>query len=558
MTSPSAGRWRVASSAPSRTRAARSGRSSGRRSATRTSHPTWRNSGATWTPSSASSQARMPSASPSSTQRPGSRASCPSSVVARSPTSTCCAPWVTRCWAWSPRSTTPPLSPRPPIRSSCKRTRRSSNRYPPTIPRAPTWAVLLSRPPSSPRAGTSRTGRSSSAPCGAWISRTRREGPSASTTTATPSRTSTFARWSAWAASSRTPSSTPSRTSPSSGPSSPRSSSRTRSTHATIRPASTANPTPPLPSGERAGVRGNLGEGRQLMTTIGIVGLGLLGHAIASRLLRAGHAVVGFDVLPERVGALEALGGKGATSAAAVARSAEAVCTVLPSLATAESAIVGREGVLEGAHSSLAVIQMSTISPRLTEALAREIASRGLGFLDCPVSGTSSMVERGDGIFFVGGERALYERWRPVLESVLPRAVLVGTVGQAMTLKLVANLLVALHSAAAAEALTLARKAGLDLGIVLDVLNSSAASSAMLKVRGPMIVLRDFPAQMKLDLFMKDIHLMQEAAERVGASLPFTDLAERLYEEARVAGHGAEDLAVVATAFEGRGGAAPA
>jgi len=294
------------------------------------------------------------------------------------------------------------------------------------------------------------------------------------------------------------------------------------------------------------------------MATIGIVGLGLLGHAIASRLLRAGHAVVGFDVLPERVGAIEALGGKGAASAAVVARSAEAVCTVLPSLATAESAIVGREGVLEGAHSSLAVIQMSTISPRLTEALAREIASRGFGFLDCPVSGTSSMVERGDGIFFVGGERALYERWRPVLESVLPRAVLVGTVGQAMTLKLVANLLVALHSAAAAEALTLARKAGLDLGIVLDVLNSSAASSAMLKVRGPMIVRRDFPAQMKLDLFMKDIHLMQEAAERVGASLPFTDLAERLYEEARVAGHGAEDLAVVATVLEGRGGAAPA
>jgi len=294
------------------------------------------------------------------------------------------------------------------------------------------------------------------------------------------------------------------------------------------------------------------------MATIGIIGLGLLGHAIASRLLHAGHAVVGVDVLPERVGALEALGGKGAASAAAVARSAEAVCTVLPSLATAESAIVGREGVLEGAHSGLAVIQMSTISPRLTEALARDVASHGLSFLDCPVSGTSSMVERGDGIFFVGGERALYERWRPVLESVLPRAVLVGTVGQAMTLKLVANLLVALHSAAAAEALTLARKAGLDLGIVLDVLNSSAASSAMLKVRGPMIVRRDFPAQMKLDLFMKDIHLMQEAAERVGASLPFTDLAERLYEEARVAGHGAEDLAVVATALEGRGGAAPA
>jgi putative dehydrogenase len=285
------------------------------------------------------------------------------------------------------------------------------------------------------------------------------------------------------------------------------------------------------------------------MSTIGVVGLGLLGHAVSARLLKAGHAVIGFDVLPEKIAALEALGGQAASSSAAVAQSAEAVCTLLPSLAAAESAIVGRDGLLAGAHTGLAVIQMSTISPTLTEKLAREMAARHLGFLDCPVSGTSSMVERGDGIFFVGGERGLYERWRPMLESVLPRAVLVGGVGQAMTLKLVANLLVALHSAAAAEALTLARKAGLDLDIALDVLNSSAATSAMLKVRGPMIVRGHFPAQMKLDLFMKDIHLMQEAAAAVGAPLPFTDLAEGLYGAAQTAGHGGEDLAVVVTAL---------
>jgi len=286
------------------------------------------------------------------------------------------------------------------------------------------------------------------------------------------------------------------------------------------------------------------------MSTIGIVGLGLLGHAIASRLIKAGHAVIGFDVLPDRVAALAVMGGTPASSAAAVAQSAEAVCTLLPSLATAEAAILGAGGVLAGARPDLAVIQMSTISPTLTERLAREVTARGLGFLDCPVSGTSSMVERGDGIFFVGGDRALFERWQPVLESVLARAVLVGRVGQAMVLKLVANLLVALNSAAAAEALTLARKSGLDLPLALDVLNASAAASSMLKVRGPMIVRGEFPAQMKLDLFMKDIHLMQEAATAVGAPLPFTDLAERLYAAAQAAGHGGEDLAVVVTALD--------
>jgi len=286
------------------------------------------------------------------------------------------------------------------------------------------------------------------------------------------------------------------------------------------------------------------------MSTIGIVGLGLLGHAIASRLIEAGHSVIGFDVLPGRGSALAVMGGTPASSAAAVAQSAEAVCTLLPSLVTAEAAILGAGGILAGARPDLAVIQMSTISPTLTERLAREVTARGLGFLDCPVSGTSSMVERGDGIFFVGGDRALFERWQPVLESVLARAVLVGRVGQAMVLKLVANLLVALNSAAAAEALTLARKAGLDLSLALDVLNASAAASSMLKVRGPMIVRGEFPAQMKLDLFMKDIHLMQEAATAVGAPLPFTDLAERLYAAAQAAGHGGEDLAVVVTALD--------
>jgi putative dehydrogenase len=286
------------------------------------------------------------------------------------------------------------------------------------------------------------------------------------------------------------------------------------------------------------------------MTTIGIVGLGLLGHAVASRLIKAGHRVVGVDLLPARVEALTTLGGTAAPSAAAVAQSAEAVCTLLPSLAAVEEATLGPAGIVAGARPGLTVIQMSTISPTLTTRLDEEMAARKLGFLDCPVSGTSAMVERGDGIIFVGGAPALYDRWRPVLESVLPRAVHVGRAGQAMVLKLVANLLVALHSAAAAEALTLARRGGLDLNVVLDVLTASAANSRMLELRGPMMARGEFPAQMKLDLFMKDLHLMQEAAAAVGAPLPLTDLAERLYAAAQAAGHGSEDLSVVVTALK--------
>src|SRR5205809_350432 len=239
------------------------------------------------------------------------------------------------------------------------------------------------------------------------------------------------------------------------------------------------------------------------MATVGpvvIVGLGLLGSAVAGRLRAAGRDVVGHDVVPERNRALVAIGGRAVASAAAVAEAADPVCVVLPSLAAVEEIVLGARGLAAGARGPT-VVQMSTISPALTERLARECATRGVAFLDCPISGTSGMVARGDGIIFVGGDRAVYERWRPLLETILPRAVHVGRAGQAMVLKLVANLLVALNSAAAAEAINLARQSGLDPQIVLDVLGTGAATSRMLEVRGPLMARGEFPAQMKLDLF---------------------------------------------------------
>ena len=286
------------------------------------------------------------------------------------------------------------------------------------------------------------------------------------------------------------------------------------------------------------------------MTTVGVVGLGLLGHAVASRLIAAGHRVAGYDVVAERRDALKSLGGEPLASVQAVAAGLDIVCTLLPSLAAVEDVILGRGGIVDGARPGTTVVQMSTISPVLTERLDKEVTARGLGFLDCPVSGTSGMVERGNGVIFVGGARPLFDRWQSVLDAVLPRPVYVGRAGQAMTLKLVANLLVALHSAAAAEALTMARRAGLDLGLTLDVLGSGAATSRMLEVRGPLIVKGEFPAQMKLDLFMKDLHLIQDAARDVGAALPLTDVAERLYGAVADSGHGGEDLAVVVRAIE--------
>jgi 3-hydroxyisobutyrate dehydrogenase-like beta-hydroxyacid dehydrogenase len=286
------------------------------------------------------------------------------------------------------------------------------------------------------------------------------------------------------------------------------------------------------------------------VTTVGVVGVGLLGDAVASRLLAAGHGVVGYDVAPACLERLAARGGTPAKSAADVARAAEVVCTILPSLATVEEAILGAGGVAQAGQPRRTIVQMSTISPSLTERLARETGARGHVFLDCPISGTSGMVAQGNGVIFVGGDRGEYERCKPLLESILPRAVHVGRAGQAMVLKLVAHLLVALNSAAAAEAVNLARQSGLDPQIVLDVLGTGAATSRMLEVRGPMMVRGEFPAQMKLDLFMKDLHLIQQAGTAAGAPLPLTDVAERLYAAAQAAGRGGDDLACVITELE--------
>jgi L-threonate 2-dehydrogenase len=285
------------------------------------------------------------------------------------------------------------------------------------------------------------------------------------------------------------------------------------------------------------------------MAIVGLVGVGLLGTAVATRLLQAGHCVTGFDTAAARMDALRDMGGETAASARAVALASDAVCTLLPSLPTVESAILGTEGIAAAGSPGQTIIQMSTISPALTERLARECEARGLRFLDCPISGTSAVVARGEGILFVGGARDVFERWRPLLESVLPRAVYVGPPGQAMVLKLAANLLVALNSAAAAEALHLVRRAGLDPALALEALTASAANSRMLEVRGPLMVRGEYPAQMKLDLFMKDLHLIQDAATGAGAAVPLTDTAERLYAAATEAGHGHEDLAVVLTAL---------
>jgi 3-hydroxyisobutyrate dehydrogenase-like beta-hydroxyacid dehydrogenase len=286
------------------------------------------------------------------------------------------------------------------------------------------------------------------------------------------------------------------------------------------------------------------------MKRVGIIGVGLLGTAVASRLLEAGFEVVGYDTRREQVGALKARGLRAAASLAEAADGADAVFTILPSLDAVDTAVRGPGGLLETAPVTATIAQMSTISPPLTRALGAAAAQRGIRFLDTPMSGTSAMVARGDCTIFVAGDRARADACKPVFEAIARKTLYVGATGLATLAKLAANLLVGLNTAAVAEALVLGAKGGLHPAQLLDILKDSAAGSRMLEVRGPLMVSHRFDAQMKAELFLKDFKLMLEEGVRLGAPLPLTSLTEQLTVATVAAGRGGEDIAAIITTLE--------
>ena len=291
-----------------------------------------------------------------------------------------------------------------------------------------------------------------------------------------------------------------------------------------------------------------------MIQRIAIVGVGLLGSAVASRLLAGGFAVTGYDSRPEQLRGLGPRGLRPASSPKDAVSGADAVFTILPSLETVERVILGPEGLLQSLPRAATLIQMSTISPTLTRRLGEAAASAGIGFLDAPMSGTSAMVERGDCTIFAGGDAALVDACRPLFAAIAKRTVHVGPIGSASLAKLATNLLVGLNTAALAEALVLGVKGGLTPQALLDILKDSAAASKMV---GPLMVEHRFDPQMKLDLFLKDFRLMLEEAQRLGVALPLTSLTQQICAATAAAGRGGEDLAALITTLERLSGLGP-
>jgi 2-hydroxy-3-oxopropionate reductase len=259
---------------------------------------------------------------------------------------------------------------------------------------------------------------------------------------------------------------------------------------------------------------------------------------MARNLARAGHDVAVHDVRPE---ALEGMAGPGLRVAARVAdavRDADVAITMLPDTPQAQDVLLGPGGVLEAGTRGGLVVEMSTISASATRDMAARLAGRGIAMLDAPVSGGPAGAEGASLSIMVGGEAEAFARALPVLQAMGKTIVHVGESGAGQTVKMCNQLVCAINLMGVCEALALGREAGLDLGKLREVLMGGAAGSWMMQNLAPRMIARDPAAGFRIDLKLKDLRLVNEAAFEMGVPLPATALATQLYLEARAHGEG--------------------
>jgi putative dehydrogenase len=289
-----------------------------------------------------------------------------------------------------------------------------------------------------------------------------------------------------------------------------------------------------------------------------MVGLGIMGSAYAGHLIGAGFPVCGFDVDPDALQRFEESGGTRAADPRAVGRASDIVITALPSAAAVEAAFFAEDGLAAGAHARLVVVEASTLPLPLKERCRDVMAARGAVVLDAPVSGTGSQARVKDLSVYASGDRAAFERVHDALASFARIVRYVGEFGTGSKLKFIANLLVTIHNLSTAEAVVLAQKAGIDPAMMLEVIGEGAGASRMMAVRGPMMVAGRYDEPtMKLDVYQKDIAIIDAFAREVGAPTPLFSASIGYYAAALAEGRGKQDTAAIASVLKAMAGLAP-
>ncbi len=277
------------------------------------------------------------------------------------------------------------------------------------------------------------------------------------------------------------------------------------------------------------------------MNRIGFVGLGAMGAHMARNLLAKGFAVRGFDLRAAALDALEADGGHGTASAAEAAEGADVLVLMVVDAAQAE-AVLFAGGALERMAEGGIVALMATCPPGTVAALAERVEKAGRRFLDAPVSGGTAGARQGSLSIMAAGDKAVFEAALPVLAAMGDKLFHVGErPGQGATVKTVNQLLCGVHIAVVAEALSLATRLGVDPEVVLEILGGSAASSWMLKNRGPRMLEAEPEVTSAVDIFVKDLGIVLDAGREARAALPLAAVAHQLFLATSGRGDGAAD-----------------
>lgn len=279
---------------------------------------------------------------------------------------------------------------------------------------------------------------------------------------------------------------------------------------------------------------------------IGCIGLGLLGDALAERLLESGYSLSGFDLSAARLREFATHGGQPQSHWSEVVRQAQVLILSLPDGTVVDQVLQEMAAELK---PPLAIIDTTTGDPQGAQARGEKLALMNVAYLDATVAGSSELARKGEAILLVGSREGDYLRMKPVFDTLAKSHFLLGAWGAGSKMKLVHNLALGLHRAVLAEALTLARGLGIQQELALEVLMASPAASAAMPTKGFKMIRREFTPQARLKQHLKDVHLILEAGARSGIALPLSDLHRKILDQLVKAGFGDFDNAAIIEAW---------
>ncbi|HOK46507.1 MAG TPA: 2-hydroxy-3-oxopropionate reductase [Bryobacteraceae bacterium] len=283
---------------------------------------------------------------------------------------------------------------------------------------------------------------------------------------------------------------------------------------------------------------------------VAFIGLGIMGKPMSLNLLKAGHELFVYDIVPAPVEEVAKAGATACQSAADAASRAEVTITMLPDGPDVEAAVLGPGGVLEGAAKGSILVDMSSVSPLVSQKIGKACAERGVEFLDAPVSGGEPKAIDGTLAIMVGGDQKTFDKVLPLFQVMGSSATLTGPVGAGNVTKLANQIMVACNIAAMGEALVLATKAGLDPEVVFHAVKGGLAGSTVLNAKAPMVIERNFKPGFRIRLHQKDLRNALLAAESLKVSLPFTSLAQQILISLMNNGRGELDHSGIVTFLE--------